>query len=222
MSLSSSCVPCGLRWRAGTPSSLCQSLVHAWPWRQPVLRGTPPVAYVGPTRRGPTRSLRRKDLRAAAAPPVVTRTLMSTCAPASLGGRRPGPANLVRSSIAAERAPPSPLTSVDRCYGNSGNPRQLWRAKATVNASWIHHQASYMYMQLGKRLANYSVITHPEAERSKPRPPPGSVSREARVGMEGSAVTRAGRSVGRSDPKCVFARRVGRSAVPSRKRPLRI
>lgn len=29
------------------------------------IRGTPPVAYVGPTRRGPSRSLRRKDLRAA-------------------------------------------------------------------------------------------------------------------------------------------------------------
>ena len=30
-----------------------------------LIRGTPPVAYVGPTRRGPSRSLRRKDLRAA-------------------------------------------------------------------------------------------------------------------------------------------------------------
>ena len=51
--------------------------------------------------------------------------------------------------------------------------------------------------------------------------PPRSVGREGRVGTDGSAASRAGRSVGCPDakfasPRC--ARRVGRSGVTSRKR----
>ena len=54
---------------------------------------------------------------------------------------------------------------------------------------------------------------------------PVELGREARVGTDGGAVSRAGRSVGRPDPKFASprcARWVGRSGAPSRKRSLRI
>ena len=49
-------------------------------------------------------------------------------------------------------------------------------------------------------------------------PPPGSVSRVVRVGTDGGAAGRAGRSVGRPDPQICFAalRAAGRSVGTSR------
>ena len=52
---------------------------------------------------------------------------------------------------------------------------------------------------------------HQESSRSAP--PPGSVGRVVRVGTDGGAAGRAGRSVGRPDPQICFAalRAAGRS-----------